>query len=49
MLERVGERPSAQDVLASVQEDVNSHAGGAEQSDDLTMLGLEYCGMKSLG
>ena len=37
-----------QDILAAVKEDVASHAGGAEQSDDITMLGLRYLGKSSL-
>ena len=37
-----------QDILAAVKEDVASHAGAAEQSDDITMLGLRYLGNTSL-
>ena len=32
------------DVLAAVRHDVSVYAGKAEQSDDITMLGLKYCG-----
>ena len=35
---------TVQDVLAAVKEDVANHAGAAEQSDDVTMLGLRYLG-----
>ena len=32
------------DVLAAVRENINAHAGGAEQSDDITMLAIRYRG-----
>ena len=31
-------------VLAAVRADIGAHTGGAEQSDDITMLGLRYLG-----
>ena len=33
-------------ILAAVRKDVGAYAGEAEQSDDITMLGLKYCGYK---
>jgi sigma-B regulation protein RsbU (phosphoserine phosphatase) len=33
-----------QDILKAVSEEVKAHAGNAEQSDDVTMLGLVYKG-----
>ena len=35
---------SSAEVLAAVREAVSAHAGGAEQSDDITMLGLVFQG-----
>lgn len=32
------------DVLMAVRENISAHAGGAEQSDDVTMLGMRYTG-----
>ena len=32
------------EILAAVRQDVNTYVGDAEQSDDITMLGLKYCG-----
>ena len=32
------------DILAAVRQDVSTYAGNAEQSDDITMMGLKYCG-----
>ena len=32
------------DILASVREDIDDHARDAEQSDDITMLGIRFCG-----
>jgi sigma-B regulation protein RsbU (phosphoserine phosphatase) len=32
------------EILAAVRQDVNTYAGDAEQSDDITMLGLKFCG-----
>ena len=32
------------DVLAAVQQDVNAHVNGVEQSDDITMLAIRYTG-----
>ena len=32
------------EILAFVRQDVRNYAGGAEQSDDITMLGLKFCG-----
>ncbi|MBQ7515664.1 MAG: SpoIIE family protein phosphatase [Schwartzia sp.] len=44
-LNRVG-TPAAgvKDILAAVRADVDSHAAGAEQSDDITMLGIRFLG-----
>ncbi len=35
---------SAQEILSAVRSDIDIHAGGAEQSDDITMLGIRYLG-----
>ena len=35
---------SAKEILAAIRIDVDVHADGAEQSDDITMLGLRYLG-----
>ena len=32
------------DVLAALRKDISDHAGGAEQSDDITMLAIRYRG-----
>ena len=32
------------EILAAVRQDVGAYAGKAEQSDDITMLGLKFCG-----
>ena len=32
------------DILSSVREDIKTHAGAAEQSDDITMLAVRYTG-----
>ena len=32
------------DVLAALRKDITAHAGGAEQSDDITMLAIRYSG-----
>ncbi len=32
------------DILAAVRADIDLHANGAEQSDDITMLGIRYLG-----
>jgi len=42
-LNREPER-DVREILAAVRQDVSAYAGGAEQSDDITMLGLKYCG-----
>ena len=39
-----GEDVPVTDILAAVREDIKAHAGAAEQSDDITMLGLKYWG-----
>ena len=44
MLNRAGNKETVQEVLSAVKEDVTTHAGTAEQSDDITMLGLRYLG-----
>ena len=33
-------------LLESIEEDVNAFVGGAQQFDDLTMLCVQYKGMK---
>ena len=37
---------TVQEILAAVRHDVGVHAGNAEQSDDITMLGLKFIGEK---
>lgn len=32
------------EILVAVRQDVTAHTGAAEQSDDITMLGLKFCG-----
>ncbi len=44
-LNRVGvPGTSAKDVLAAIRADIDVQADGAEQSDDITMLGIRYLG-----
>lgn len=43
-LNRIGIDASAQEILAEVRKDVYAHADGAEQSDDITMLGVRFFG-----
>lgn len=38
------EKASMQEMLAAVKNDISVHVKGAEQSDDITMLGLKFCG-----
>ncbi len=44
-LNRVG-TPDApvKEILAAIRADVDAHADGAEQSDDITMLGIRFLG-----
>jgi sigma-B regulation protein RsbU (phosphoserine phosphatase) len=44
-MEAVGtaDRP-VKDILAAVREDVDRHVAGADQSDDITMLGIRFLG-----
>ena len=35
------------EILAVVRQEVRNYAGGAEQSDDITMLGVKFCGIVS--
>ena len=44
MLNRLGNKETIKEILSGVKEDVTTHAGTAEQSDDITMLGLRYLG-----
>jgi sigma-B regulation protein RsbU (phosphoserine phosphatase) len=44
LLGTVPDDAEAKDILATVSEAVKAHAGNAEQSDDVTMLGLIYKG-----
>ncbi|WP_407399667.1 SpoIIE family protein phosphatase [Anaerovibrio sp.] len=46
LLEILNRKPQkdVRDILAAVRQDVSTYAGNAEQSDDITMLGLKYCG-----
>ncbi|TYZ24602.1 SpoIIE family protein phosphatase [Selenomonas ruminis] len=42
-LDGQGEK-NVREILAAVRQDVGTHAGEAEQSDDITMLGLKFYG-----
>lgn len=44
--ETLNSRPQkdVREMLAAVRQDVRAYAGDAEQSDDITMLGLKFCG-----
>jgi len=44
VLDAVPADAEPQDILKAVAEEVKAHAGNAEQSDDVTMLGLVYKG-----
>ena len=35
---------SVEEILAEVRKDIETHAEGAEQSDDITMLGVRFLG-----
>ena len=35
---------NVREILAAVRQDVGAYAGEAEQSDDITMLGLKFLG-----
>ena len=43
LLNAQGEK-DVREILAAVRKDVAAHAGAAEQSDDITMLGLRFLG-----
>ena len=43
-LDSIDRKASVREILAAVRKDISVHAEGAEQSDDITMLGLRYCG-----
>ena len=43
-LNRIDGSLSVQEILAEVRKDIDAHADGAEQSDDITMLGLRFLG-----
>ena len=45
-LDSISEDSNANKILSTVYEAVKKHAGNAEQSDDMTMLGLIYKGEK---
>ena len=45
MLTQVGtSSASVEEILAAIRADIDVHANGAEQSDDITMLGLRFVG-----
>lgn len=44
VLDGAAGKETMQELLASVREDIAKHTGAAEQSDDITMLGLAYLG-----
>ena len=35
---------SVQEIIAEVRKDIDAHTVGAEQSDDITMLGVKFLG-----
>ena len=43
-LNLIGSDASAEEILTEVRKDVYAHAGGADQSDDITMLGVRFFG-----
>ena len=43
-INNVGVSLSVQEILANVRKDIDAHANGAEQSDDITMLGVKFFG-----
>ncbi len=44
-LDRVGTTAaSVKEILAAIRGDIDAHANGAEQSDDITMLGVRFLG-----
>ena len=43
-LDRISSDISTQEILAEVRKDIDAHADGAEQSDDITMLGVRFLG-----
>ena len=44
-LDRVGTpKATVKEILAAIREDIGTHANGAEQSDDITMLGVRFLG-----
>lgn len=45
-LNRIGGDVSIPDILAEVLKDIGDHADGAEQSDDIAMLGLRFMGKR---
>ncbi len=44
VLDRTPADASIEEVLAMVREDIRSYVGAADQSDDITMLGILYRG-----
>jgi sigma-B regulation protein RsbU (phosphoserine phosphatase) len=43
-LNRIDSNASVQEILAEVRKDIYAHAEGAEQSDEITMLGVRFFG-----
>jgi len=43
-LDRTGGAVAVREILETVRKDVGAFAGTAEQSDDITMVGLRYLG-----
>ena len=43
-LDSMREDASVKEILTEVRGDIAAFADGAEQSDDITMLGLMFCG-----
>ena len=39
---------SVKEILTEVRRDITAFANGAEQSDDITMLGVMFCGTRSV-
>ena len=46
-LDSMREDASVKEILTEVKDDIAAFADGAEQSDDITMLGVMFCGKES--
>jgi sigma-B regulation protein RsbU (phosphoserine phosphatase) len=48
VLDGISGEASVKEILTEVKDDIVAFADGAEQSDDITMLGVMFCGKESL-